>query len=427
MKHVGWGVAPRGAMADFMPTRRRLLLAAATGGLGFAAWSCSGWAGDSDTPWMHVALTQDPATGQWIRRFSGRAAPVDALPDPVTGALIRVREFFPNQHDPFPINDRLMLGEGGYMLRTLDRARMGMAPGRDHQSWSMNMIPFGIMLDGSFLDPSGPWFDGGPASPHNPFDRACTGWEYEVMHPVVSRLVGVPSAIAGHVQPSGLFHYHGYPRLLIANLRMLATSRGGATAPLLVGYSADGFPIVDHLVASRGDGRQEFCFSGYVLRSGQRVVLSRTNPALVPNGPFDGLFVQDYVFDPERKRREIEARLDRGESYHGLTRRALDEGRAAYVLLDPHNGTTSVHVEGYPNAVFAYVLTPDWPMVPRIFAFEPDDSFKNVIPLDPPSRRAVAVGPAGGPPRMGPGRRALYDQCTDEMKSIRQWFDRPIY
>ena len=129
MKHGWWGAAPKRAMTDLKLTRRRLLLAGSTCGLGFAAWSCAGWAGDNDTPWMHVALTRDPASGQWIRRFSGRAAPVDALPDPVTGALIRVREFFPNHHDPFPINDRLMLGEGGYMLRSLDRARMNMAPG----------------------------------------------------------------------------------------------------------------------------------------------------------------------------------------------------------------------------------------------------------------------------------------------------------
>ena len=129
---------------------------------------------------MHTETFHDAASGQWIRRFSGRAAPREAFIDPDTGAIVRPRDLFPNQNDPFEINDRLQLGEGGYALRTLDRARMGMAPGRDHQPWSMNMIPFGVLLDGSILDPSGPWYDGGPADPNNPSDRACTGWEYEV-------------------------------------------------------------------------------------------------------------------------------------------------------------------------------------------------------------------------------------------------------
>lgn len=184
---------------------------------------------------MHTETFRDAASGQWIRCFSGRAAPREAFIDPDTGAIVRPRDLFPNQNDPFAINDRLQLGEGGYALRTLDRARLGMAPGRDHQSWSMNMIPFGVLLDGSILDPSGPWYDGGPADPNNPFDRACTGWEYEVTHPVVSQLVGVPALIAGHVQPSGMFHYHGYPRLLIEALRSEALARGKSGGPLTVG------------------------------------------------------------------------------------------------------------------------------------------------------------------------------------------------
>lgn len=247
------------------------------------------------------------------------------------------------------------------------------------------------------------------------------------MHPLVSHLVGVPAVIAGHVQPSGLFHYHGYPQLLVAMLRSLAADRRQDAVPLLLGYSADGFPIIDHVVAAAEGGRRDYLFSSYVLREGRREPLPRTNPEMVPGGSFDGLFVQDYVFDPERKRAEIDARLERGESYFGLTRQALHGGRASCRLLDPHNGTEIANVEGYQGKIFAYVLTPDWPMVPRVFAYEPDDSFKNIIPLDPPAPLSVAVGMTEIPLRGGPGRRASYGNCPGSLRSIREWYERPPY
>lgn len=372
---------------------------------------------------MHTETFRDAASGQWIRRFSGRAAPREAFIDPDTGAVVRPRDLFPNQNDPFAINDRLQLGEGGYALRTLDRARLGMAPGRDHQSWAMNMIPFGVLLDGSILDPSGPWYDGGPADPNNPFDRACTGWEYEVTHPVVSQLVGVPALIAGHVQPSGMFHYHGYPRLLIEALRSEALARGKSSGPLTVGYSADGFPVLDYRFAESPGGRLVFRFSGYVLRKGQRQVVEFTNPATVPLGNHDGLYVQDYVFDPRQKNQEIEAALAQSEAYFGLTRSALRDGRASYALLDQHNGGVLGDVEGYQGSVYGYVLTPDWPMVPRLFAFEPDETFKQVIPFEPTGFGSRILKVLG----VSEGRRSLYDNCPADLRSIRQWHERPPY
>jgi hypothetical protein len=406
-------------------TRRAMLLSGTALAVGFAFWLPTGKAGTEIAPMMRIDLAKDPANGQWTRSFSGRAAPADVLHDPNTGSAVRVRDLFPNRNDPFAISDRLQLGEGGYRLKTPDRARMGLAPGRNHKSWAMNMIPFGIMLDGSILDPSGPWYDGGPADPNNPFDRACTGWEYEVMHPTVSKLVGVPAAIAGHVQPNGMFHYHGYPRLLISELKKQATERGLGSAPLLAGFSADGFPVLDFSWDEGSGGRQNFRFSGYVLRTGRRQAVPFTNPAMVPPGDFDGLYVQDYVYDPRRKLKEIEEKLDRGESYFGLTRRALQSGRASFSLLDVHNGAKFAGVEGYTGKVYAYVLTPDWPMVPRLFAYEPDDSFKKVIPLE--MRREGMVARLAQTFGMGGGRRSLYDQCPAPLKSMREWHGRPPY
>lgn len=71
-----------------------------------------------------------------------------------------------------------------------------------------------------------------------------------------------------HVQPNGMYHYHGIPTALID--RELT----------LVGYAADGFPMYV--------SKKKKYFSSYVLRQGNR-----------PNGdkgPYDGTFTSDYVY-----------------------------------------------------------------------------------------------------------------------------------
>lgn len=153
---------------------------------------------------------------------------------------------------------------------------MGVIPDDSNHPWSLNMIPFGVAVEGSIMDPSGPWYDGGPADPNNPFDRKCTGWEYEVTHPDVMKLVGVPAELHGHVQPGGIFHYHGYPSAMIAVVRGNAPAE---TGPIIVGYSADGFPVIDYKIVS-SDGIEWIFVSGYVLREGRRQALELTNPTM---------------------------------------------------------------------------------------------------------------------------------------------------
>lgn len=374
---------------------------------------------------MSWKLEVDPVDGRSIRRFAGRAAPTEILTDPETGVRVRIRDLFPGRAAPFPIDDRLQLGDGGWGLRCVDRAGMGLSPSHDNAAWAMNMIPFGVLLDGSIIDPSGPWYDGGAADPRNPFDRSCTGWEYEVMHPAVSAVVGIPAAIPGHVQPSGMFHYHGYPALLVAALRDHARATGRHGGPLLLGFSADGFPILDHRWRESRDGHRHFRFSSYVLRDGPREALPLTNPERPPPGAFDGLFVQDYAFDPQRKRARIEAALERGETYCGLTARDMRLGRASYALLDRYNGGFFRELEGYGGDVWGYALTPDWPMIPRLFAFEPDISFRNIIPFE--ARRSAALGRISRALGLNPGRRALYDNCPASLQDMRAWHGRPRY
>jgi hypothetical protein len=319
------------------------------------------------------------------------------------------------------------LGAEGYALTVVDRTLAGLAPTALDAVWPLNMVPFGVAIDGAIIDPSGPWYDGGPADPNNPFDRACSGWEYDPIFPAVADLVGVSSQVRGHVQPgpggrpasAGLFHYHGTPAVMLENLRGTLTEDERRQA-LVVGYSADGFWILDAVVPAPAtvSGKQLHLFSGYVLRQGARATMPHTNPALVPAGTYDGTFVQDWRFDPEEKRLLIESALrERGE-YDGLARTEIEAERAEFAVLDERNGfvTDRILLRDAPARTYVYVLTPDMPQLPRWFAFEPSLSFRqNLIPFEAPE----GLGP--------PGRRQLYQSCPADLADVHRWSGREPY
>ncbi len=117
-----------------------------------------------------------------------------------------------------------------------------------------------------------------------------------------------------HVQPTGAYHYHGIPNGLLAVLPQ--------DDLVHVGYAADGFKMV---VSPKGAFK-----SGYRLKSGSR-----------PSGPagrYDGTYTADY-------------------QYVG--------GEGA---LDVCNG---VMVDG----AYVYVLTADFPYIPRCLMGRADSSF----------------------------------------------------
>jgi hypothetical protein len=349
--------------------------------------------------------------GQWVRDFAGHAYPPETLPRPNGDGLVHVHAAFPSANDPFAINLALRLGDGGFGLKTIDRALMGEIPSDADPPWLLNMIPFGVLADGTVLDPSGPWYDGGRPDPNNPFDRNCTGWEYEVTFPSVAKLVGVPEEIQGHVQPGGLFHYHGRPAAALAALTRDRPHRSG---PQVVGYSADGYPIIDH-VMTLDDGTVARLRSGYELREGRRSFVTGTNPDYVPLGRHDGLFVQDYVYA--------------GGVAVGTTPTIERGPRGAFVTLDRHNGVvlgdTLPAAPGYPNRHYAYVLTPEWPQIPRLFVREPDVSFREIIPFTP--RGAFARWLAHIGMDVGGSRSSLYANCQGKLAVTKLPYGRPPY
>lgn len=204
---------------------------------------------------------------------------------------------------------------------------------------------FGVALNGVVFDP-------GTAEYWNR-DRN-SGWRYEGIQGLnKKKTLGLDQNNA-HVQPTGAYHYHALPVGFVEE-------RGGLKQMLLIGYAADGFPIYGPYAyedANDPDGNLREMKSSYQLKDGRR---PGGNDG--PGGRYDGTFTQDFEY--------VEGSGD----------------------LDRANGRVGVTPE-YPEGTYYYVLTDDFPFVPRYFRAEPDDSF-NVKGHGP---RPGGPGGMGGPP-----------------------------
>jgi hypothetical protein len=219
------------------------------------------------------------------------------------------------------------------------------------QSLSPSML-FGVAINGVPFDP-------GTAELWNNDIR----WHYEALTGFLGTRggLGVDENLA-HVQPNGAYHYHGLPMGLLKKLDY-------THKPALVGYAADGFPIYGNYgYANPSDAASpiKMLKSSFRIRDGNRVGGNNG-----PGGAFDGSFAQDY------------------EYVKGLGD------------LDETNGRTGVTPE-YPNGTYYYVLTDNWPFVPRELRGTPDPSFARG---GPGGRQGGPGRPGGfgGPGDQGPG------------------------
>ncbi|MBI4752737.1 MAG: YHYH protein [Acidobacteria bacterium] len=232
--------------------------------------------------------------------------------------------------------------------------RVTMNPKPAEHVTRLGLHPFGVALNGIPFDPGAAEFwDGDPQS----------GWQYEALSGKVK--LGMDHHHA-HVQPGGTYHYHGIPTGLVAQLRK-------GTQMVLIGYAADGFPIYSQFGYSNPtdpNSPVKELNSSYRLKPGTR-----------PDGPggaYDGTFVQDWEYVPG----------------------AGD--------LDQCNGRTGITPE-YPTGTYYYVVTADYPFIPRLFRGTPDPSFfrhRNGPPPPPPGMGPPPPGmapPGMRPPMGGPG------------------------
>ncbi|MEX0286694.1 MAG: YHYH protein [Paracoccaceae bacterium] len=178
---------------------------------------------------------------------------------------------------------------------------------------------FGVGLNGVPFDPgAGEFWQGNPRG----------GWQYEALGGAVP--LGLDANYA-HVQPGGIYHYHGLPTGLMSQLGWSASK----PSPL-IGYAADGFPV--YAITANISGRVKKMRSSYRLKSGSRPGGS------APSGRYDGTFVQDYQYV------------------------------AGAGDLDECNGAT-VRTAEYPNGTYAYFLSETFPVIPRCFKGQVDRSF----------------------------------------------------
>lgn len=200
--------------------------------------------------------------------------------------------------------------------------------------------PFGIAINGVV-------FDAATAEFWNR-DRG-SGWNYEAKSGKIN--LGLDQSNA-HVQPTGSYHYHGLPHGLIA-------TQNKNKEVALIGVAADGFPIYGQYgYADPNDASSEV----RIMKSSYRVKKGVRSSG--PGGRYDGTFVADYEY----------------------VKGAGD--------LDECNGRFGVTPE-YPDGIYHYYLTEEFPFIPRYYRGTPDSSFQRRGGNRPPRGR-------GGPP--GPGR-----------------------
>lgn len=289
--------------------------------------------------WLAGAIAAPAgATGLyvWSRRRRG-AMPASVVQETVVGdrRIIESNSIpnhavgdFPNAHDPVTLRPQKLRYEVPVRPAVAERPR------------ALSMWHFGVAVNGVPFDPSGPFWAGDGDS----------GWQFEVMCPANAVALGIDVNHA-HTQGRGLYHYHGLPTGLLWEVR-----QGDPARPMhLLGHAADGFPIYGPDAPGPGDDLHaptRRLRSSYRLRAGRR--------ASGPGGRFDGTFVEDFEYEPG----------------HG----DLDECNGRF-------GPTPEH----PDGTYYYVLTDEFPHIPRLYRGEPDATFKHGPPpgVSPPLPREL--------------------------------------
>lgn len=185
---------------------------------------------------------------------------------------------------------------------------------------------FGVALNGVKLEPTAAEFFGGRGRNMN------SEWAFEALSTAVNLGDDCNNA---HVQPTGEYHYHGTPWEYIKSVDKNSMSQ--------VGWAADGFPIYyKYGYKDPTDTNSEIVslVSSYQLRKGER----SGNGTTAPNGTYDGTYVRDFEF--------IEGLGD----------------------LDMANGRFGSTPE-FPNGTYYYVITDDFPSLPRYFVGTPSKDF----------------------------------------------------
>lgn len=205
------------------------------------------------------------------------------------------------------------------------RFEIPLNPKKAEEPTILHRQPWGVATNGIPFDPG--------TAEYYKKDRK-SPWNYEALSGKVR--LGLDTNHA-HVQPSGAYHYHGLPTALFDELKKETKQM------IFLGWAADGFPIYGlHGYKDSNDSGSELVTlrSSYQIKSGQR-----PSGEDQPEGDYDGSFTLDYEY--------IEGSGD----------------------LDECGGRTGVTPE-FPEGTYYYMLTDDYPFIPRMFKGTPDPSFE---------------------------------------------------
>lgn len=156
-----------------------------------------------------------------------------------------------------------------------------------------------------------------------------------------------------HSNGGGEYHYHGIPySYFIDSLNIDGTEHSP-----IVGYAADGFPVYykyAYTDSNNPNGGVSAFSSGHALKQGNRPGDGIT----APDGAYDGLYIEDYEFtNPDWP-------------------------------LDECNGRFGVTPE-FPNGTYFYLMTDNWPYIPRCFFGTVIDNTFRIGPNCPDSNAEI--------------------------------------
>ena len=188
---------------------------------------------------------------------------------------------------------------------------------------------FGIMITGVPFDPVA----------NEPWENTSSGelnyeWNLEVLSENTELVYDCNNA-----HDPNRYHYHGSPLDYLASI-----GENGTSHSTMLGYAADGFPIYYKYGFSDAQDAQSDIValkSSYQVKEGCRP----GDGIAAPDGGYDGSYVADY------------------EYVNGLGD------------LDECNGRFSVTPE-YPNGIYVYYITDEFPSIPRCFSGTPSEDYK---------------------------------------------------
>ena len=215
--------------------------------------------------------------------------------------------------------------------------RVSLHPARASKSREVGHADFGVAINGIPFDAATAEFWGGGRRGE---------WNYEAITGGIN--LGLDQNNA-HVQPDGTYHYHGQPVGLL-------NQHPYTDKPVLIGYAADGFPIYSPYgykdANSSGSGLKELTAS-YRIKKGTR--------SSGPGGKYDGRFSKDWEY--------VSGAGD----------------------LDVCNGRRGITPE-HPEGTYYYVITEQFPYIPRCWVGVADDSFQK----RPGKQRGIGTGGRSG-------------------------------